>query len=240
MLERWLRPVAGLGALLTALGIATSPFAQERNTQERIAQERIAQERIAEQRTAEERTSRRLSPATAMEALKQGGYIIYFRHFETGADTPDQHLARFDDCATQRQLDEQGVRQAVRVRNAVQAMRIPVGEVLASPFCRAWQSADLAFGRHVKVEGLKLPPSKDYTDADRIAMRVALQPLLGRPPMPGTNTIIMAHDDNLPAAGGPEIKTQGEAVIIRPDGSGGFDVVALIKPARWAGASSRR
>jgi hypothetical protein len=205
MFAGWLKPLAGLSALLAALGIATSPFAQER-----------------------------LPPRKAIEALRQGGYIIYFRHFETGADTPDQHLARLDDCATQRQLNERGVRQAVRVRNAVQAMKIPVGDVLASPFCRAWQSADISFGRHLKVDGLKLPPSKDYTDADERTMREALLPLLAQPPAPGTNTIIMAHDDNMPATGGPEIRTQGEAVVMKPDGRGGFEVVASIKPHRWA------
>jgi hypothetical protein len=182
----------------------------------------------------------RLSPRQAIDALKQGGYVVYFRHFETGADFPDQHLVRLEDCATQRQLNEQGVRQAIRVRNAFQSMKIPFGEVLASPFCRAWQSADLAFGRHVKVDGLKLPPSKDYTDADKKAMRDTLMPLLGRMPAAGTNTIIMAHDDNMPAAGGPEIKTQGEAVVIKPDGRGGFAVVAQIRPGRWGEAAGRR
>jgi hypothetical protein len=205
------RGLAFLGVLLAALGAATSPFAQER-----------------------------LSPRQAIEALRQGGYIVYFRHFETGADTPDQHLAKLDDCATQRQLNEEGVRQAVWVRNAFQRLKLPVGEVLASPFCRAWQSADLGFGRHVRIDGLKLPPSKDYTEADRKAMRDTLLPLLGKAPAAGRNTIIMAHDDNMPAAGGPEIRTQGEAVLIRPDGGGGFTVVAQIGPRVWRRVASPR
>jgi phosphohistidine phosphatase SixA len=190
-------------ALIT-LGFAISPFAQEK-----------------------------LSPRQAIAALKAGGHIIYFRHFETGADTPDQHLVKLDECATQRQLSEKGVRQAVWVRNAFQSMNIPVGEVLASPFCRAWQSADLSFGRHVKVDGLKLPPSKDYTNADMAAMRATLAPLLAKAPASGTNTVIMAHDDNMPAVGGPEIKTQGEALVIRPEGKGGFTVIASIQPGNW-------
>jgi hypothetical protein len=206
-----LKPFAGLAACLALLGVMGPAMAQDR-----------------------------LSPRQAIMALKGGGYIVYFRHFETGADHPDQHLARMDDCSTQRQLNEQGVRQAVRVRNAVQALRIPVGEVLASPFCRAWQSADISFGRHVKVDGLKLPPSKDYTDADKRAMRETLLPLLARAPAARTNTIIMAHDDNMPAVGGPEIKTQGEAVIVRPDGRGGFTVAARLPPGAWRRAVDRR
>lgn len=192
-----------LPLLIIAFGFATSPYAAE------------------------------LKGKALVDALKQGGHVIYFRHFETGADTADQHLATLGQCATQRQLNESGARQAVRMRDAYVALAIPVGEVLASPFCRAWQSADLAFGRHTLNDGLKLPPSKDYTDADKRAMRDVLVPLLAKEPPRGTNTVIMAHDDNMPAAGGPEIKTQGEAVIVKPDGRGGFTVVAILKPGRW-------
>jgi hypothetical protein len=212
----WMRPLSRSAALIIVFGMATSPFAQEATL------------------------PRPMGARQAIAALGQGGYIVYFRHFETGADTPDQHLVRLGDCASQRQLNAKGARQAVQVRDAFQALRIPVGEVLASPFCRAWQSADMAFGRHVKVDGLKLPPSKNYSDADRKTMRDALTPLLGQAPAAGANTVIMGHDDNLPAAGGPEIRTQGEAVIIRPDGRGGFAVVAQIKPERWASAVPQR
>ena len=175
-----------------------------------------------------------------VEALKAGGHIIYFRHFETGADTPDQHLARYDDCTTQRQLNEKGVRDTVRVRDAFVKLGVPIGDVLASPFCRSWQSADLSFGRHRKVDGLKLPPSKDYTDADKTAMKATLLPLLAAAPSAGRNLVIMGHDDNMPASGGPEIKVQGEAVIVKPDGKGGFAVVAQIQPWFWRAAAQGR
>jgi hypothetical protein len=200
----FIRRLMAISSMLLALGVASSPFAQEK-----------------------------LKPQAAVAALKNGGYTIYFRHFETGADTADQHLATLAQCASQRQLNEKGARQAIQVRDAFVRLGIPVAEVLASPFCRAWQSADLAFGRHTRVDGLKLPPSKDYTDADKRAMREALLPLLARMPPAGTNTVIMAHDDNMPAAGGPEIKTQGEAVIVKADGRGGFAVVAHIRPSFW-------
>jgi phosphohistidine phosphatase SixA len=175
-----------------------------------------------------------------VEALKAGGHVIYFRHFETGADTPDQHLAKYSDCTTQRQLNEKGVRDAVRVRDAFVKLGIPVGEVLASPFCRSWQSSDLSFGRHRIIDGLKLPPSKDYTDADKTTMKSTLVPLLSVAPPSGTNLVIMGHDDNMPAAGGPEMKTQGEAVIAKPDGKGGFVVVAQVQPWFWRAAAQGR
>jgi phosphohistidine phosphatase SixA len=205
------RIVAVLGGAAVSLAMAASPFA------------------------AEQLAGRKL-----VEALKTGGYVIYFRHFETGADTPDQHLATYDDCTTQRQLNETGVRDAVRVRDAFVKLGVPVGEVLSSPFCRSWQSADLSFGRHRTVDGLKLPPSKDYTDADKAAMKATLLPLLAATPPAGRNLVVMGHDDHMPAAGGPEMKTQGEAVIVRPDGKGGFLVVAQVQPWFWRAAAQGR
>ena len=198
------RGLAWLGATMLWFAFATSPFAAEP-----------------------------LKGRQLVDALKAGGYTLYFRHFETGADTADQHLVKLGDCATQRQLNARGAMQAIQVRDAFVKLNIPVGDVLASPFCRAWQSADLSFGRHVIVDGLKLPPSKDYTDADKRLMRDLLVPLLAKAPASGRNTIIMGHDDNLPAAGGPEIKTQGEAVVIKSVGKGGFTVIGTIKPGRW-------
>ena len=168
------------------------------------------------------------------KALKQGGYVIYFRHFQTSADYNDQHTLTLGQCATQRQLIAKGAAQAIDVREAFVKANIPVGSVLSSPFCRAWQSADLAFGRHTVVDGLKLPPSKVYTDADKETMRTALLPLVSTPPEQGKNTILVSHDDNIPTIGAPDVKNQGDAIIFKPLGNNKFEVVAELKVARWA------
>jgi hypothetical protein len=49
----------------------------------------------------------------------------------------------------------------------------------------------------------------------------------------GSNVVVMAHDDNLTAAGGPLLEVQGEAAIIKPDGKGSFEIVARLKPDQW-------
>ncbi len=204
MLKKLLFPVLA-GAALT-LVLATSTIAQPQITSDRLL----------------------------AKALQQGGYVIYFRHFQTSADYNDQHTLTLGQCATQRQLIAAGAAQAIDVREAFVKANIPVGSVLSSPFCRAWQSADLAFGRHTVVDGLKLPPSKVYTDADKQTMKTALLPLVSTPPEQGKNTIIMSHDDNIPTIGGPDVKKQGDAVVFKPLGNGKFEVVAELKAARWA------
>lgn len=165
--------------------------------------------------------------------LKKGGYIIYFRHFETGQDYADQVTADVANCWTQRRINTQGFRDAQRIGKFIYDQKIAVSRVVASPFCRAWQSADLAFGRHERVDALKILPAKDYTAEQNAVMKAGVLPFLATVPAAGTNVVVMAHDDNLTAAGGPLLDIQGEAAIIMPDGKGSFEIIARIKPDQW-------
>lgn len=179
-------------------------------------------------------TAQAASGRELVAALRAGGLVIYFRHTETGADYADQVRADREDCSTQRNLNDAGRRQAQAIGAAFRARSIRIDEVLSSPFCRCWQTAELAFGRHRRIDGLALPRAEpEYSEADKRAMRGALLPLLTTPPARGANRVIIAHDDNLPAAGGPELETQGEAAVIRPDGRGEFSVIAQLLPGQW-------
>lgn len=174
-----------------------------------------------------------LKGAALLAELKRGGYVIYFRHFETGADFADQVTAKIEDCWTQRQVNGAGFRDARRIGKFFYTQKIPVGRVVASPFCRTWESANMAFGRHERVDALKILPAKDYSPEQNAIMKAGLMPFVSTAPATGTNLIVMAHDDNLTAAGGPLLDVQGEAAVIKPDGKGGFTAVARIKPDQW-------
>lgn len=80
------------------------------------------------------------------DALRMPGSVVVLRHSYApgGFDPPD---ARLDDCSTQRNLDEQGRAQAVRVGEAFKRNGIEVGTILSSPRCRCMDTARLAFGR---------------------------------------------------------------------------------------------
>jgi hypothetical protein len=168
-----------------------------------------------------------------LTALKAGGYVVYFRHFETGQDYADQVTADIDNCWTQRRINAAGFRDAQRIGKYINDQKIPVGRVVSSPFCRTRHSADLAFGRYERIEELKILPHKDYTPEQNAVMKSGVMPFIAVAPAAGTNVIVMAHDDNLTAAGGPLLEVQGEAAIIKPDGNGGFTVVARLKPDQW-------
>jgi hypothetical protein len=92
----------------------------------------------------------KLSGTELLNALQQGGHVIYFRHAQTEKDYADQVSAAMGDCSTQRMLSEEGWQQAKMIGAAFQENSIPVGQIISSEYCRAWQTADIAFGKYEK------------------------------------------------------------------------------------------
>ena len=111
-------------------------------------------------------------------ALQEGGYVIYFRHADTGPASPEPAPVDLQRCETQRNLNEHGRNQARQIGEQFRRLRIPVGEVLTSEFCRCWQTAELAFGRYRKVNALT-GVSRDPASAEqRVQSATALRGLL--------------------------------------------------------------
>jgi phosphohistidine phosphatase SixA len=175
----------------------------------------------------------KVSGAELVKALRQGGHIIYFRHVQTEVDYADQVFARMGHCATQRMLGEEGWKQARAIGKAFQDLKIPVGKVYSSEYCRAWQTADLAFGRYEKSARLNFPPSEEYTEAQKNQMKEGVMPFLTATPASGMNTVIVGHDDVFDAATGIYPEPQGIAYILRPDGKGGFEILANVTSEEW-------
>ncbi|NEP19894.1 MAG: histidine phosphatase family protein, partial [Leptolyngbya sp. SIO4C1] len=137
----------------------------------------------------------KLSGAALLSELQNGGHIIYFRHAQTERDYADQADPNLDlnDCETQRKLSDVGIEQAEEIGSAFEAQNIPVGDVIASDYCRAWQTAELAFGRYEKNAALNFLPFEDYTDAQVEEMKSNVMPLLTEAPEAGQNTVIVGH-----------------------------------------------
>jgi Histidine phosphatase superfamily (branch 1) len=157
---------------------------------------------------------------------------ILFTFDKDYADQADPKLD-LSSCATQRTLSSKGWQQAKSIGNGFRQAKIPVGRVLSSDYCRAWQTADLAFGRYQRTSALNFVKSEEYTDAQKLQMKTALMPLLTAMPMPRTNTVIVGHDDVFDAATGIYPKPQGMAYILKPNGRGGFDILSNMPSEGW-------
>lgn len=81
--------------------------------------------------------------------LKQPGVIVLFRH-ANAPGTGDPPGFVLGDCSTQRNLDEQGRAEARAIGEAFRERLIQVGGVLSSQWCRARETAELAFPGQVK------------------------------------------------------------------------------------------
>jgi phosphohistidine phosphatase SixA len=199
--------VLGFG-LLVAMGFAATPTSAQQTTPGAILQE-----------------------SDLINALRRGGYVIYFHHATTTpeqADTTDPKLGR---CEAQRNLSADGRRMAAEIGGAFKTLRIPVGKVVSSPYCRTVDTATLAFGRHEVSDALYFAIGVGKTERGQQVQ--ALRQMLATPPARGTNTVLVAHHLNLKEATGVWPKREGEAHVFRPRPEGGFDYVGEVSSEAW-------
>ena len=129
--------------------------------------------------------------AQLLAALRAGGYVIYFRHADTDHSRQDQRPVSFDDCATQRQLSDKGRANSRAIGEAIRALDVPIGSVLASPLCRTVETAMLAFGSAEKSmatrDGVRDPLARRVRSHVHPAQLTDLQPP-SRPSLPRGGT----------------------------------------------------
>lgn len=176
-----------------------------------------------------------LSGSVLQDALKSGGYIIYLRHTKTNMELADKSLVVIGDCTTQRPLSEDGRKQAARIGEHFTKADIKVSQVFSSPYCRAMDTAALAFPTTARKSADALYYSLNLPK-DRAAQAAAeLKKLLATKPAPGTNIVLVGHTSNLKDAAGIWPKKEGSAVVFRPDGQS-FEVVGVLEAAELVAA----
>src|SRR5215467_16033670 len=92
-----------------------------------------------------------------INAVRQGGYVIVFRHGATHQDQADTDPLNPKNVAQQRQLNDDGRALAKSIGEAMHKLRIPVGQVQTSLFQRAIDTGTLMGFGDVKT-------SADYTE----------------------------------------------------------------------------
>src|SRR5690348_3264568 len=79
--------------------------------------------------------------ANVVPELQKGGYVLFIRHPKTHPDQADTDPLHIDNIKAQRQLNEEGRKQAKDLGQAFRALKIPVATVLSSKFWRAQEAA---------------------------------------------------------------------------------------------------
>ena len=174
--------------------------------------------------------------------LRGGGYVIYVRHTKTDKDWGDQVSPKLnlDDCSTQRRLSNDGKAEAKQIGQGVNFANIPVGDVVSSEYCRAYNTAELAFGKFTKDSNLNFLPCIECTAKDYQDYAARISPLLSKKPASGVNTFLVGHDDPFQGAtmlveppNGIYPAPMGVSYVVKPMGGGKFTLVAKLLPSQW-------
>jgi broad specificity phosphatase PhoE len=152
---------------------------------------------------------------TLWQALQQGGHVLIIRHALTDPGFGDPPGFRLEDCATQRNLSAEGRAQARRLGEALRERRVPVGEVLSSPWCRCVETARLAFGRARTWAALSNLHARQQNAEKQVrAMRPRIAAHRGK-----DNLVLVSHGSAALALTG-EHPAMGEMLVLKPQPRG--------------------
>lgn len=171
-----------------------------------------------------------LGPVRLVQALQEGGLVVYVRHAATDRSQEDTQTSDLTRCEGQRNLTDAGRAQARLIGRSFRTLKIPVGDVRSSEYCRTRETAELAFGEaELERELTGFPNEGDPGFAARVQ---ATRDLLGDPPATGENTVLVAHVKNIEAAAAISIE-EGELAVFEPLGDGEFKHLGDIPASAW-------
>jgi broad specificity phosphatase PhoE len=128
--------------------------------------------------------------------MQRGGLVLVRRHAATDFSKPDRDRVVLSDCRPQRNLNAQGRADARTIGRGVRRLKLRIGNVLASPFCRTKETARLAFGRF-RISQRLLNMIEAERDARRPRRIRAARRRLAPPPrpVPFLTTLVRLEDE---------------------------------------------
>lgn len=174
-------------------------------------------------------------------SLKNGGYVIVFRHGATDDSQKDVFPFKFDDMSAQRQLNEKGRNTAREIGSALKKLGVPIGDVYTSRLNRAVETGKLIGGKGVSptdaltdsssgsASGMANPDGKN-AKAGR-----AVRELVDAAPKAGSNNLAITHKTNVTDAFGIEFADirESEALIYKTSASGPAVFVMRVQAGQW-------
>ena len=165
----------------------------------------------------------------AWAALVKGGHVAVIRHGNAppgyGGDPPG---FRFDDCTTQRNLDDRGREQARALGEAFRKHGVRVDRIVSSPVCRCQETGQLMAVGSVETSWDLLP------DMGGSPVRfMGLKEMVSSWRGPGT-LVLVTHALTVGPLIGAALPAQAETVVLlpAPGSPRGGSLVGRIAPPR--------
>jgi len=169
--------------------------------------------------------------------LQSGGYIMYMRHGKTNRKQANRNTQQldFDNCATQRNLSDEGISQTKLIGQIIKELNIPIGEVSSSPYCRTKDTANYVFGEYVIDPNLAFSMGKLAEESKKLGMYL-LDAMLASTDVTA-NTVYVGHSANLKDGLGVWPKPEGVVVVFKKVGNE-IKYIGMIRPEQWLAYSS--
>ncbi len=162
--------------------------------------------------------------AKALVELARPGRVLMLRHaLAPGFGDPPEF--KVEDCATQRNLNEVGRKQARLLGARMRAASIRTAKVYSSQWCRCLETARLLGLGTVQP----LPALNSFFGRyeDREERLAAVRALLARLPQDGPPVVFVTHQVTISGITGRGVGSGG-GYVLRLDGSGGPPVVGAL------------
>ncbi|HZH12308.1 MAG TPA: histidine phosphatase family protein [Microvirga sp.] len=160
----------------------------------------------------------------AWKALRAGAAIAVLRHARAPG-TGDPPNFRLEDCATQRNLSEEGRVQARTIGLRFKEERVPVERILSSRWCRSLETARLAFGDRVEpfspLDSVFAGRGQEELQTQAVRQTIATWRSSGV-------LVLVTHQVNITALTGL-FPAEGEILVLKPKAFEGFELVGRIK-----------
>jgi phosphohistidine phosphatase SixA len=164
--------------------------------------------------------------AALWEALAEGGRVVMMRHTQSEEASAEvsMHLAEDGDCNAEQNLSAEGRQQAEELGARFREHGVTVDAVLSSEFCRARQTAELAFGNFESWNALNLAEILPASEAEWLMedVRERIGDFSGE-----GNLVIVSHRSNINTITFQQTEA-GDMVVVEPDDFGGFTVLGTI------------
>jgi phosphohistidine phosphatase SixA len=163
-----------------------------------------------------------------LAALKAGGHVVMVRHGLTTPGTGDPLGFKLEDCATQRNLIEEGREESRKVGRLLRDRGIAIDRVLSSEWCRCIETAELiAVGKVEKSSPLNNLFGRPQNRAKQVQeMRELISAWNGN-----GNLLLVTHGATMGALMGINPETAAGVVLAPAPGTpDGFRVVGRIAP----------
>ncbi len=166
-----------------------------------------------------------LADERAWAALEQGGVFVLMRHGSTDRRNAPRTFSP-GNCERERNLSDKGRQEAARIGEAFRRRGISVTTVLASPYCRTTDTAQLAFGEATSWEPLTLTigvpegTAREWTNA--VEQRIRQGAGAG-------NVVMVTHLPNLKALT-KQAPAPAEMLVVQANEAGDLVVIGRITP----------